>query len=57
MIDKKKYYDAKYECELPDSLNINNNIIDIYILKRKTTIGNEIVMKIKEVIKNARTKS
>ena len=57
LINNKKYWNAKYECDLPEDLNINNNILSIYILKRETTIGKELYLKIKEEIKHARIKN
>jgi len=55
--NNKKYWEVTYECELPDELNVNNNMIEIKIDRRTTTLFNEFIKKVKRGIKNGRTKS
>ena len=51
-----KYWDALYECNLPDELNVNNNVLKVKVDKNTTTIFEKIIEKIRRGINNGRTK-
>lgn len=55
--NNKKYWEVTYECELPEELNVNNNMLEIKINRRETTLFNEFLSKMKWGIKNGRTKN
>ena len=54
LVDNKKYWNAKYECNLPDEINVHNSQVKVMIHKRKTTLGKELVLKVKEATNNER---
>ena len=56
-IGTKKYWDVIYNCEIPSEINVNDNLIEVKVIKRKTTIFKEILAKIKKGVKNARVKN
>ena len=55
--NNKKYWEATYSCELPEELDVNNNILEIKVDKRNTTLFNELIRKVKRGIKDGRVKS
>ena len=57
LVNNSKYWDAKYECELPDEININKNNVRVSIFRRKTTLGKELFLKVRGAINNARIKN
>lgn len=57
VLNSKKYWEASYECELPDDLNVNDNLIEVRVEKRKTTLFKELIRKIRKELKNARVKN
>lgn len=52
LIDNKKIWEVYFDCELPDELNINDNLVEIRIEKRKTTLFKEMVNKLRKELKN-----
>ena len=56
-LNQKKYWDVTYRCELDEELNVNDNVIEVRVDKRKTTLFKELVSKIKKGVKNARVKN
>ena len=56
-IGTKKYWDATYKCDLPSEINVNDNLIEVRVERRRTTLFNEILEKIKKGVKNARVKN
>lgn len=57
ILNSNKYWNVTYECDLPEELNINDSLIEVQIEKRKTTLFNELIRKIRKEIKNGRIKS
>ena len=55
--NNKKYWEVTYSCELPDELNINNNVLEVKVNKRETTLFNEFIRKVNRGIKDGRIKS
>lgn len=53
----KKYWDVTFNCDLPNELNVNDNLIEIKMERRKTTLLKEIFNKIRKGMKNARVKN
>jgi len=51
ILNDKKYFNISYECEIPEEINVNNNIVKVKIDKRKTTILNELIIKIRKELK------
>lgn len=56
-LNQKKYWEVTYRCELDEELNVNDNVIEVRVDKRKTTLFKELVSKIKKGVKNARVKN
>lgn len=52
IFNEKKYWNVSYECEIPEEINVNNNIVKVKIDKRKTTLLKEIIIKIRKGQKN-----
>ena len=57
VFNDKKYWEVRYECDIPEELNLNNNIVKVKINYRKTTLFKEFVTKIRKEVQNARTKN
>ena len=55
--ENNKYWEVSYTCELPDELNINDNIVKIRLDKGKTTLFKMFIKKLKRGIENARVKN
>lgn len=52
LIDNKKIWEVYFDCELPNELNINDNLVEIRIEKRRTTLFKEMVNKLRKELKN-----
>ena len=52
-----KYWEVTFNCDLPEEININDNLIEIKMSSNKTTLFKEIIKKIKKGLKNARVKN
>ncbi len=57
LYNDKKYWEVRYECELPEELNFNSNILKVKLNYRKTTLFKELKNKVRKGLKNARTKN
>lgn len=52
-----KYWEAIFDCEIADEININDNIIEVKIEKEKQTLFDKIVFKIRKGLKNGRIRN
>lgn len=52
LIDNKKIWEVYFDCELPNELNINDNLVEIRLEKRRTTLFKEMVNKLRKELKN-----
>ena len=57
LYNNKKYWEVTYTCELPEELSLDNNMLEIRIDRRSTTLFNELRRKVERGIKNGRTKN
>lgn len=57
LINNEKFWEAIYECEIPEELDIDNNILEVKINKRKTTLFKELINLFRKELKNARIKN
>ena len=52
LINNKKIWEVYFDCELPDELNVNDNLVEVRVEKRKTTLFKEMVNKLRKELKN-----
>ena len=52
LIDNKKVWEVYFDCELPEEVNINDNLVEIRVEKRRTTLFKEIVNKLRKEFKD-----
>lgn len=52
LINNKKIWEVYFDCELPDELNVNDNLVEVRVEKRKTTLFKEMVNKLGKELKN-----
>lgn len=57
ILNNKKYWNVSYECDLPEELNVNENLVKVRIDKRKTTLLKEIILKVRKGLNNERIKN
>ncbi len=57
LLNEHKYWQTTFECELPEQLNINENVIEVKVDKGKTTLFKQIINKIRKGMKNGRIKN
>lgn len=57
ILNDKKYWGVSYECEIPEELNVNDNLVKVKIDKRKTTLLKEIILKVRKELKHERVKN
>lgn len=51
IINSQKHWVAKFECDLPDDINVNGNLVEVKVEKRKTTLFKELTTKIRKRVK------
>lgn len=56
LVNDDKVWNVLYECELPEILKVNNNLLEIKLNKKKTTLIKIVYEKIRRGFKNARIK-
>ncbi len=56
LVNSKKIWEVYFDCELPEELNINDNLVEVRVEKRRTTLFKELMNKLRKEIKNGRIK-
>lgn len=56
LVNSEKIWEVYFDCELPDELNINDNLIEVRVEKRRTTLFKELIMKLRKEFKDGRIK-
>ena len=49
--NSQKHWIVNYECNLSDDINVNNNLVEVEVEKRKTTLFKELCSKIRKRVK------
>ena len=57
VLNSKKYWEVAYKCELPEEINVDQNIIKVRVQMRKTTIFKELLRSLRRKFENARIKN
>lgn len=56
LINSEKIWEVYFDCELPDELNVNNNLVEVRVEKRRTTLFEELLNKLRKEFKDGRIK-
>ena len=51
VVNSQKHWVVNFDCNIPDDINVNNNLVEIKLEKRKTTLFKEISTKIRKRVK------